>query len=270
MTWRCCRACECVVLSEAQKNSSRNEKFFSREYFSSLSRHADYALSSSENLEVPLRSNMSCEIFFRIANESEHDKVLHFLRQHFFPEEPINNAYPIKDDSMEEEFILSLLPEGNILLAIESSTLNIAGLASFGKITRTYSQESWEESESTNNIKWRDILKFMSHIESKANVCQRFGVTEALHLHGVTVDKAYRGRAIGKQLFNECFKEAEKRNYRLVSADCTSIYSVRIAQSVGMECVSTVTYDEYNDKVGDNVFFPTPPHVEIKTFVKKI
>lgn len=223
-----------------------------------------------KNLVISLASVMSCEIFFRVANESEHDKVLHFLRQHFFSEEPINNAYPIKDDSKEEEFILSLLPDGNILLAIDSSTENIAGLASFGEITKNYSQESWDESETTLNRKWRDILKFMSHIESKANVCERFGVTEALHLHGVTVDKAYRGRAIGKQLFNECFKEAEKRNYRLVSADCSSIYSVRIAQSVGMECVSTVTYDEYNDKVGSKIFYPTPPHVEIKTFVKKI
>lgn len=213
---------------------------------------------------------MSCEFIFRAANESEHDIVLEFLREYFFTEEPINNAYPIKDDSMEEEFLLSLLPEGNIWLAIDSLSNNIAGIAMFGKITKNYSQESWDESEATMNIKWRDILKFMSHIESQSNVCERFGVTEALHLHGVAVDKAYRGRAIGKQLFNKCFEEAKKRNYHLVSADCTSIYSVRIAQSVGMEFVSTVTYDEYNEKIADKIFYPTPPHVEIKTFVKKI
>lgn len=214
--------------------------------------------------------DMNCEITFRTATESEHDKVLQFLRQHFFPEEPINNAYPLKDDTMEEEFILTLLPLGNIILAIDSSNERIAGLAMFGEISKSYSQESWDESETTTNRKWRDILKFMSHIESKANVCERFGVAASLHLHGVTVDKEYRGRAVGKKLFNECFKAAESRNYRLVSADCSSVYSVHIAEAVGMECVSTATYDEYHEKVGDKIFNPIQPHVEIKTFVKKI
>lgn len=213
---------------------------------------------------------MSGEIFFRTASTDEHDIVLQFLREHFFPEEPITNAYPIKDDSKDEEFILSLLPLGNILLAIDSSTGRIAGLSCFGEITERYSQESWDESEETTNRKWRDILKFMSHIESKSSVCKRFAVPVSLHLHGVTVDKTYRGRAIGKKLFEESFKIAACRGYQIVSADCTSIYSIHIAQSVGMECVSTVTYDEYHEKIGDKMFQPIQPHTEIKTFVKRI
>lgn len=213
---------------------------------------------------------MNSEIIFRVANKSEQEKVLQFLRKHFFSEEPINNAHPIKDESMEEEFILSLLPDGNIIFAVDSATNQIAGLASFGEINERYSRESWEESETTSNRKWRDILRFMSFIESKSKFCERFGVTEALHLHGVAVDKAYRGRAIGKKLFQECFRIAASRNYKLVSADCTSIYSSHIAESVGMECVSTVTYDEYHDKVGDKIFHPILPHDEIKSFVKRI
>lgn len=188
----------------------------------------------------------------------------------FSQEEPINNAYPIIDDNMEEEFILSLLSEGNIIFAIDSSNNQIAGVAMFGRITKNYSRESWDESEATSNQKWRDILKFMSHIESKSNVCERFGVSQALHLHGVTVDKKYRGRSIGKRLFNECFNIAKSRNYQLVSADCTSVFSIHIAKSVGMEVVSTVTYDEYHDKIGDKIFSPVQPHTEIKSFVKRI
>jgi len=212
---------------------------------------------------------MSCEISFRVAVESEHDKVLQFLRQHFFPEEPLSNAHPIKDDSMDEEFCLSLLPLGNITWAVDNNN-NIAGLVMCGEITQNYALESWNESETTTNRKWRDILKFMSHIEAKANVCKRFGVTEALHLHGVVVNKAYRGRAIGSMLINECFNIASSRHYRIVSADCTSIYTSRIAESLGMECLSTVTYDEYHDKIGEELFHPISPHTEIRTFVKGI
>jgi ribosomal protein S18 acetylase RimI-like enzyme len=214
---------------------------------------------------------MNCEINFRIANPTEHDKVLRFLREHFFTEEPINRAYPSVDDSMEEKFLLSLLPDGNIILAIDAANNDeIAGMACIGEITKNYSNESWIESEATTNIKWRDILKFMSHIEAKSRVCERYDVSKAVHLHGVTVNKKYRGMSLGKKLFEECFSVAKMRNYKLVSADCTSVYSTHIAESLGMEFVSLVTYDEYHDKIGYKLFNPIQPHTEIKTFVKKI
>lgn len=219
-----------------------------------------FAVASCKNV-------MNSKIQFRTASDSEHDEVLQFLRENFFTEEAINNAYPLKDERLEEEFILSLLPLGNIIFAIDSTSNQIAGLASFGAITKHYAQESWDESETTTNQKWRDILKFMSHIEKKASVCERFGVTEALHMHGVTVDKRYRGRAIGKMLFNECFKVAKSRNYQLVSADCTSVHSIHIADAVGMSCISEVTYDEYHEKIGKTIFYPTPPNTVIKTYV---
>lgn len=214
---------------------------------------------------------MNSEITFRTASESERDVVLRFLREHFFAEEPINNAYPIKDESMEEEFILSLLPDGGVIFAVDSASDDrIAGLATFGEITTNYPQETWDLSETTKNRKWKDVLKFMAHIDTKSDVCRRFGVTAALHLHGVTVDKEYRGRAIGKMLFNKCFAVAASRGFGIVSADCTSVHSIRIAEAVGMECVSTVTYDEYHEKIGEQIFQPIAPHHEIKTFVKKL
>lgn len=224
--------------------------------------------------------NSSSKIVFRLATLSEHDRVLQFLRQHFFNEEPINNAYPIKDESMEEEFILSLLTAdeprgGGIILAIDSNDDKkrcdrIVGLLAYGRITRSYAKESWDESETTTNLKWKDILKFMSYIESKSNVCERFDVDEALHIHSTAVDSECRGRAIGKLLFAECFRIARDQNFRLVSAECTSVYSVRIAESLGMRHVSTVTYDEYNRRIGYEMFTPIAPHYEIKSFVKQV
>lgn len=105
---------------------------------------------------------------------------------------------------------------------------------------------------------------------SKSDICVRFNVPEALHIHGVTVDKKYRGRALGEKLFNECFIVAKDRHYQIVSTDCTSVYSICIAEKLNMELVSTVTYDEYHEKIGMKVFNPIPPHTEIKSFIKRI
>lgn len=105
---------------------------------------------------------------------------------------------------------------------------------------------------------------------SKSDICVRFNVPEALHIHGVTVDKKYRGRALGEKLFTECFKVAKDRHYQIVSADCSSIYSIHIAGKLNMEHVSTVTYDEYHETIGIKVFNPIPPHTEIQSFIKRI
>lgn len=215
---------------------------------------------------------MNSEIIFRVATESDIDKITEFQRKNFFFEEPINKAYQstTKDISMENKFVLSLVPDGNVIFGIDSFNDRIAGIVSFGEITRNYSKESWEESETTTDPTWRDILKFMSYIEAKSNCCERLKVPASLHIHSVAIDHDYRGRSLGKKLFEKVFEVARDRKYQLVDAECTSVYSSRIAESLGMELIATTTYKEYNEKIGKKMFIPTPPNTDIRSFVKRI
>lgn len=210
------------------------------------------------------------ELIYRTAELKDHGRVLKFLQDYFFPEECINGSHPIHDDSMEEEFAMSLLPEGNMVMALDKHSEEFAGLLMFGPITENYSKESWEEGNETTNRKWREILHFMSNLESKADICRRYNVEEALHLHGVAVSKQFRGQGIGLKLFEECFRQAKLRNIGIVSADCTSQFSVGIAEKVGMELASTYSYEEYHKKINEIIFTKAKPNGEIKTFVKRI
>ena len=210
------------------------------------------------------------ELIYRVAEMKDHDLVLKFLQDFFFPEECINIAHPIKDDTMEELFAMSLLPEGNMVMALDKHSDEFAGLLMFGPITKEYSNESREEGEETSNRKWREILYFMSNLEAKADICRRYQVGVALHLHGVAVSKNFRGQGIGEKLFEECFRQAKLKNIGIVSADCTSPYSVRIAEKLGMELASTFSYDEYHKSLGKTIFTNAKPQGIVKTFIKKI
>lgn len=207
---------------------------------------------------------------FRTAQFEDYNSVLNCLRENFIHEEAINQAYPAKDFKKDEEFFMSLLFEENILLAINKADKTLAGFVAMEIINGNTLCDLSVEAEETKDPIWADILKFLYYIESKADVIKRCNVAESLHIHGVSVDKKHRGKGLGTKLFEKPFEVARKRGLKLVSVECTSVSSSNIARRVGMDLISTVTYDEYHDKIGMKIFSPIPPNFEIKTFVKFI
>lgn len=86
----------------------------------------------------------------------------------------------------------------------------------------------------------------------------------------VAVHPDYRNQGIAKKLFEFSFQLAQKRNLKVVFADCTNFYTTKIAEKIGMDCVSNVTFNDYNKYLSANLFATYPPHTSIKTFVKMI
>lgn len=214
---------------------------------------------------------MAKAISFRVAGSSDHDAVLEFLRQYYYTEEPITISHPeaghTKDD---EEFTMSHIKNESVLIATDDETGTIAGALVAGPIEPGDADAMEEAAKTTETVKWRDISLLLAYIEKKADVLHRFGLPRALHVHALGVHHGYRGQRIGEKLFDSCFENAKRLNYSMVTTDCTSVYSIKIAERLGMECVSLVTYDEYNQKIGKHLFQPHQPNVEIRTFIKRI
>lgn len=115
-----------------------------------------------------------------------------------------------------------------------------------------------------------DISKILAYIEKKADVLGNFNLEEAVHCHAVGVHHDYRGNRIGQKLFEKFFDVAKALDYQLLSVDCTSIFSNRICEQLEMDLVSSVSYDEYNMKIGEKLFKSIEPNTEIRTYVKKL
>lgn len=208
------------------------------------------------------------EINFKIARQENQNEILEFLRTEFYKNEPMTVAHPIPGHTEDdEEFAISHLHHESTILAFDKETNQLVGILVAGPVSPG---DAEHEIENARTIKWFELARLLTYIERKANVCHRFNVTQSLHIHIVSVKESARGNRIGKQLFEECFEIARRKGYSLVSTDCTSIHSVKIAEQLGMEVVSEVKYEEYNKIIMGNFFKIIPPNDGIKTFAIRI
>lgn len=116
--------------------------------------------------------------------------------------------------------------------------------------------------------KWIELLKLFAILEHKANVFQRYNVTKALHLHVLSVCKKSRGKSIGIKLMEKCMEIGKELGYQLLTTDCTSVYSIRLAEKLNMDCVGILPYKDYYNENNEQIFKPPQPHNYIKTFAK--
>lgn len=209
---------------------------------------------------------------YRVAVPSDGDNVLDFLRKHYYPEEPITiGNYPRVQDSADEDFSLSVIQYGASIIAIDPTEDDkIVGALLAGPIGPNEADLMEEESKECekDNKKWSEILLLLAYLERNANIYERYNINKALHVHVLGVDVNYRGKSIGVNLMKKCFEAGKSLDYPLVTADCTSIYSIRVAEKLQMDCIQTLAFSDYRDKTGRQLFKPPLPHSHIKTFTK--
>ncbi|XP_062550201.1 arylalkylamine N-acetyltransferase 1-like [Armigeres subalbatus] len=213
----------------------------------------------------------SSNLKFSVAEPTDYDSVLAFVIEHYYKDEPMNSSYiydssPAVDDV---EFSVSFLLQGMAVKAVDPSCENqLVGVSIANPINQEYVNDLLEAAKQAKTEKWRDSLKLLAHLQQTVNVLQRFNVPKCYDIEIVAVHPDYRGQSIGSRLFEEQFARAKQLGYAVASADCSSYYSARIAEKVGMECVARLPYSDYRDERGVQLFQPKAPHVEIQTFVK--
>ena len=214
---------------------------------------------------------MVLQLHIGLAKLSDHQRILEFLQQEFYPDEAITLAHPIPGVTKDDEaFTMSHLEGGVVLMAFANDNLDdLVGVLIAGPIFSSTTADNLM-SGTVETKKWADILKLLLYIEDKADACRRFKVAKSLQIHVVAVHHDFRGHKIGQKLFRRCFEVAQDQLYKLISVDCTSLYSIKIAKQLEMEFVSEVTYDEYHNYIEEIIFRPEPKHTMIQTFIKKV
>lgn len=212
-------------------------------------------------------------IVYRIATAYDRDNILEFLRKHYYPEEPITNGNePRIQDDADEEFILSVISDGASIVAIDSvNNWKIVGALMAGHIESNESElvlAAAKEFEMNNNRKWSEILRLVGHISQCAKIFQRYNVNKSLQIHAIGVDASYRRKSIGTNLMKACFDVGKKLEFPIVSMDCTSVFSIEMAEKLDMDCVNVQAFKDFRDINGRQMFNPPPPNTHIKSFVK--
>ena len=208
------------------------------------------------------------KIHIKAAKSTNHNEILNFLREEFYPFEHLTLAHSIPGVTEDDEaFTMSHLHSQNGIVLMTFADENcekLVGVLIAGAIS---SKNITNENEPIKTEKWNDIFNFLIFIEKRANILQKFNIDKYLQIHAIAVKNEVRGQKIAQKLIKKCFNIAEN-NYEVVCMDCTSTFSIKVAENLEMQAVSEIYYEEYNKIIGEEKFAAQEPHTVIITFVK--
>ncbi|PSN52966.1 Dopamine N-acetyltransferase [Blattella germanica] len=202
------------------------------------------------------------------ATVDDKERIAEYLRYNFYPNEPLNLAVgtPL-NRPIEAIRGLLRLSDGTSFIAITKS----------GEIIGVVLNEEFTEEEvheyskpAFHNEAYYKVFTFVTMVEHNANILGQTGLDRGLFLHILSVHPKAGGRGIGKALMTRSRDTAKAKGHPLLAIMCSSYYSARIAESIGMECIYRLPYSEYKNEKGEQVFIPPPPHKEVKMYVLKL
>ncbi|KAL7727695.1 hypothetical protein ACLKA6_013287 [Drosophila palustris] len=186
-----------------------------------------------------------------------------------FGQEMIDIAEASKE--LFDAFHISLIEKGNCLVAIDEMDNGcVVGLVlAHETVPRDLEQQRLRINEMPESPLKR-IMRFDNEALLKANFFEHYDVSKLLYSHITQVAASMRGKGIGSRLAAALMELGRSKGYPLMTAACSSFYSARQKEALGMECVYSQAYADYKDANGDVVFNPPAPHTHQRLLAIKL
>ncbi|XP_023175159.2 uncharacterized protein LOC111602375 [Drosophila hydei] len=212
-------------------------------------------------------------MFVREMTEDDIAEATRFLRDHFYGHEPLMQtpgAHPVTyDDATRREYRLSLIRQGTSLVALDGA--RFVGVAFAGIVRSSDLEQNWLE---VNGQKPQQLIEhvhyFLADVEHRAQVFEHYNVVDALYLSILAVDASLRRQGLGRLLVDGLMELGRVKRLPLLFTSCTSLYSARLMAALGMDCVLSAPYANYQDEQGNVVIQPPAPHSAVNVMAIKL
>lgn len=193
----------------------------------------------------------------RIAEKIDATAVRNFFGLHFNNLEPLHMSHAINKDKLSD--LPPILIENRIesqqtLLAFEGDEL--VGVLMADKITPDEEASVLDREFCQKDLDICDLLRF---VEKKADYFNRLKVPYYLHINMLSVHPAHMRKGIAGKLFEFSIANAELRDYPAITADCTSLFTQKIAEKQGLVLLSTVRMRNITRPLEKRSLNPTTP-----------
>ncbi|EDW03000.1 arylalkylamine N-acetyltransferase-like 2 [Drosophila grimshawi] len=213
-------------------------------------------------------------ILIRVMTVSDYKQVKIFMGGNFYNGEPlcassgedVQKCYEKEND----EYHISMIEQGTCLLATEEKTGRIVGLVLAGAQFPSCLEKHRKEAAAMEPNTWGLIAVFLSKVEIKVNLFERYAISKLLYSHITNVDASMRGKGLGSRLAAALMEVGRTKGFPLMIAYCSSFYSARQKEALGMECIYEQAYADYKDDSGKVVFKPPAPHTHLRVMVIKL
>lgn len=214
-------------------------------------------------------------VTIRTMTKDDYPRVKGFMKDDFFSSEPLcqssKEAVHGQNERANDEYHLSMIAQGTCLVALdESNSGRLVGFVLAGAQVPEDIEKHRQEAEVMEQNAWGRICTMLSKIEREANIFERYGISKLLYSHITSVDASMRGRGLGSRLASRLMDEGRAKGFPVMVAYCTSFYSARQKEALGMECIHSLAYADYKDASGRPVFTPAAPHTRARVMVIKL
>lgn len=97
-------------------------------------------------------------------------------------------------------------------------------------------------------------------------------VKKVFDMKYLVVHPANQRKGIARALAERSRVEAMNNDFKFIRIECTSAYSARLANDLGMKLVYQLRYDDYKDEKGNPVFVnpAVAPHTSVWIYMQKL
>ncbi|XP_071451084.1 uncharacterized protein [Hetaerina americana] len=247
--------------------------------------------SAKDGLEVVMENEYFTVLLINSVQTLK--EALDVMREEFYPHESICMGVKIGVDLQESEakqrdknqvsgeqgvleleiLTLETTKDGISLVAVEKTTNKVAG-AAFNKIQKPCGAgekgffEAFRD-EHCQSISAIALIDSMIEVDSRFDVFEHYKVLSAMEVMFLATRPSFQRRGVGTLLMKASFEAARRRGVPLVCALMTSLYTQRIARTVGMEELSEVQHEELTF-LGESIAVRTGIHKSTILVAKRI
>ncbi|KRT82323.1 Acetyltransferase [Oryctes borbonicus] len=205
---------------------------------------------------------------YKLITTNEKEEVVEFLKKNFYADEPITRYIDVlgNPNSVKSLSQFSTKSLGqNISLLTRSETGELVGIC----LNSIKAKDDPEDEPITDPI-FGKIAKLLGFAYEESKVFEKFpDIDRVLSVDIISVDREFQGHGIAKILMDKTRDLAREKGIKMIRVDCTSYFSARASEKLGMECVYELKYADYKED-GVQVFNPEPPHTGLKVYVQRL
>lgn len=181
-------------------------------------------------------------------------------------DEPMNVYLGLGDCPELEYWSTKYIKDGCSFKALNSQN-EIIGVILNGILHKT-PPPAEDDEEEVQHVQFKQILTFFRYIDTQYNV---FDVhpqfDKALDAKIMSVNDAYRGVGICKELTGRSVEWMQANDVQLFHVMCSSYFSAKVCESMGFKVVYSLAFKDYIVN-GENPIVPEAPHEKIQCFTR--
>ncbi|XP_070498345.1 arylalkylamine N-acetyltransferase-like 2 [Chironomus tepperi] len=224
------------------------------------------------SLLAPRKKDEPIHVKFELVKSAEIDPTLQFLAKNYFKEDPlcrslcINTSKEICDGPMQV-LLKDSLRHGMTIIAREGKENEIVGACINNRNCPWDAQKLEEFAKQVQDGNTKKLLYIWALMSREPKIHQELALNSIFEIAIVAIHHKFICRGIGTELVKRSLDLGRDLNFSYARMDCTSDYSIKIAEKLNMKRLWDVSYKNIFMQDGKTpLVVPEYPHSQAAVY----